>query len=130
MDSAAFLGEPVNENLVPPPMDATPIRLIRASAGNTVKLIPVSEVICLEAADKYVNVVSSRGESQVRMSLRELAARLEGIELVQIHRGVMVNMARMDSATRDELVFYNLRLHGLAKTIKVSRAFSHLFRPM
>jgi DNA-binding LytR/AlgR family response regulator len=106
------------------------IRLIRASAGNTVKLIPVSEVICLEASDKYVNVVSSRGESQVRMSLRELAARLDGIELVQIHRSVMVNLARMDSATRDELGHYNLRLQGLAKTIKVSRAFNHLFRPM
>jgi DNA-binding LytR/AlgR family response regulator len=128
VDSAALLVEP--ETVLPPPMDLEPIRLIRASAGNTIKLIPVSEVICLEAADKYVNVVTSRGESQVRMSLRELSVRLRGIELVQIHRGVMVNMARMDSATRDELGFYNLRLHGLAKTIKVSRAFSHLFRPM
>ena len=106
------------------------IRVIRAAAGNTVKLIPVSEVICLEAADKYVTVVSSRGESQVRMSLRELAERLRGLELVQIHRGVLVNLARMDSATRDELGHYNLRLHGLAKTLKVSRAFAHLFRPM
>jgi DNA-binding LytR/AlgR family response regulator len=113
-----------------PMADPEPIRLIRASVGNTVKLIPVSEVICLEASDKYVNVITSRGESQVRMSLRELAARLSGIELVQVHRGVMVNLARMDFATRDELGFYNLRLHGLARTIKVSRAFSHLFRPM
>jgi DNA-binding LytR/AlgR family response regulator len=106
------------------------IRIIRASAGNTIKLIPVSEIICLEAADKYVNVVSSRGESQVRMPLRELASRLQGIELVQIHRGVMVNVARMDSATRDEFGHYNLRLQGLSKTLKVSRAFNHLFRPM
>lgn len=106
------------------------IRVIRAAVGNTVRLIPVSEVICLEAADKYVTVVSSRGESQVRMSLKELAARLTGIELVQIHRGVLVNLARMDSATRDELGHYNLRLLGLEKTLKVSRAFNHLFRPM
>jgi DNA-binding LytR/AlgR family response regulator len=106
------------------------IRMIRAAAGNTVKLIPVSEVICLEAADKYVTVVSSRGESQVRMPLKELATRLAGIELVQIHRSVMVNLARMDSATRDELGHYNLRLQGLEKTLKVSRAFNHLFRPM
>ncbi len=128
MDSAALHLE--QETLAPPAMDLEPIRLIRASAGNTIRLIAVGEVICLEAADKYVNVVTSRGECQVRMSLRELAARLQGIELVQIHRGVMVNLARMDYATRDELGFYNLRLHGLAKTIKVSRAFSHLFRPM
>ena len=106
------------------------IRVIRAAVGNTVKLIPASEVICLEASDKYVTVVSSRGESQVRMSLKELATRLCGIELVQIHRSVLVNLARMESATRDELGHYNLRLLGLGKTLKVSRAFNHLFRPM
>src|SRR5689334_532614 len=49
------------------PASPQPIRLIRASAGNTVRLIPVSEVICLEAADKYVTVVTATGESQVRM---------------------------------------------------------------
>jgi DNA-binding LytR/AlgR family response regulator len=107
-----------------------PIRLIRAAVGNTVRLIPVQDIICLEAADKYVTVVTAHGESQVRMPLRELAARLAGIELVQIHRSVLVNAARMVSATRDELGHYNLTLRGLEKTVKVSRAFSHLFRPM
>jgi len=107
-----------------------PIRLIRASAGNTVRLIRVDEVICLVAADKYVTVVTAAGESQVRMPLRELAARLAGIELLQIHRSTLVNAACMVSATRDELGHYNLSLNGLDKPMKVSRAFSHLFRPM
>jgi DNA-binding LytR/AlgR family response regulator len=107
-----------------------PIRLIRAAVGNTVRLIPVQDVICLEAADKYVTVVTASGESQVRIPLRELATRLSGIELVQIHRSVLVNAARMVSATRDELGHYNLTLRGLDKPVKVSRAFSHLFRPM
>jgi DNA-binding LytR/AlgR family response regulator len=107
-----------------------PIRLIRAAVGNTVRLIPVQDVICLEAADKYVTVVTASGESQVRIPLRELATRLSGIELVQIHRSVLVNAARMVSAQRDELGHYNLTLRGLDKPVKVSRAFSHLFRPM
>ena len=106
------------------------IRVIRAAVGNTVHLIPVGEVICLEAADKYVTVVSTVGEWQVRIPLRELATRLSGIELVQIHRSVLVNAARMVSATRDELGVYNLTLRGLERTVKVSRAFSRLFRPM
>lgn len=112
------------------PSPPEPIRLIRASAGNTVRLIPVSEVICLAAADKYVTVVTAAGESQVRMPLKELATRLAGIELLQIHRSVMVNAERMVSATRDELGHYNLTLRGLDKPVKVSRACSHLFRPM
>ena len=106
------------------------IKVIRASVGNTVRMIPVADVICLEAADKYVTVVTPGGEALVRMSLRELAERLDGIELVQVHRGVMVNAACMASATRDELGHLALRLRGLDRTVKVSRAFAHLFRPM
>jgi DNA-binding LytR/AlgR family response regulator len=106
------------------------VRIIRASIGNTVRMIPVADVICLEAADKYVTVVTGNGDALVRMSLRELAARLDGIELVQVHRGVMVNANCMASATRDELGHLTLRLRGLERGVKVSRAFAHLFRPM
>ena len=106
------------------------VRIIRASVGSTVRMIPVNEVLCLEAADKYVTVVTAGGEALVRMSLRELAARLDGIELVQVHRGVMVNAACMASATRDEFGHYTLKLRGLERPVKVSRAFGHLFRPM
>jgi DNA-binding LytR/AlgR family response regulator len=106
------------------------VRIIRASVGATVRMIPVADVICLEASDKYVTVVTSTGEALVRMSLRELAARLDGIELVQVHRGVMVNATCMESVTRDELGHLALRLRGLKRPVKVSRAFAHLFRPM
>lgn len=126
---AALFGR-VQSISAPPQADAERVRIIRASAGNTVRMIPVQEVICLEAADKYVTVVTSAGETLVRMSLRELASRLEGIELVQVHRGTLVNAACMASATRDEMGHYSLKLRGLERTVKVSRAFAHLFRPM
>lgn len=106
------------------------IKLIRAGVGNTVRMIPVSEVICLEAADKYVNVITATGDALVRMSLRELASRLDGAEFVQVHRSVMVNAGYMASATRNELGHYTLKLRGTPRTVKVSRAFAHLFRPM
>lgn len=127
-DMAALFGRV--QSLSPPPESAERIRVIRASVGNTVRMIPAAEVICLEAADKYVTVVTAGAEALVRMSLRELAARLEGIELVQVHRGTLVNAACMSSATRDELGHYTLRLRGLDRPVKVSRAFAHLFRPM
>jgi DNA-binding LytR/AlgR family response regulator len=112
------------------PAPSERIRIIRASVGNTVRMIPVAEVICLEAADKYVTVVTASGEALVRLSLRELASRLDGIELVQVHRGTLVNAACMMSATRDELGHFSLKLSGLERPVKVSRAFAHLFRPM
>lgn len=127
-DMAALFGR--LQSLSEAPADGERIRVIRASVGKTVRMIPASEVVCLVAADKYVTVVTAGAEALVRMSLRELAARLDGVELVQVHRGTLVNAACMTSATRDELGHYALTLRGLDRPVKVSRAFSHLFRPM
>lgn len=118
------------QSLSEPPAGGDRIRTIRASVGSTVRMIAASDVICLEAADKYVTVVTADTEALVRMSLRELAARLDGIDLVQVHRGTLVNAACMTIATRDDLGHYTLRLRGLDRPIRVSRAFAHLFRPM
>jgi DNA-binding LytR/AlgR family response regulator len=128
-EAASLCGQ-VQTILAPITVGQERIRIIRASSGNTVRMIPVADVICLEAADKYVTVVTANGEALVRMSLRELATRLDGVELVQVHRGVMVNASCMTTATRNELGHLSLRLRGLAREVKVSRAFAHLFRPM
>lgn len=106
------------------------ITVIRAGVGNTVRMIPVSEVICFEATEKYVNVVTATGEALVRMSLRELLTRIDASAFMQVHRSVLVNTSTILSATRDENGHYSLAVRGLKRTIKVSRAFGYLFRPM
>lgn len=106
------------------------IKVIRAGVGNTVRMIPVGDVICLEATDKYVNVITADSEALVRMSLREIAARIDGSDFTQVHRSVLVNTRHIVSATRDELGHYSLTVRGLKRRVKVSRAFAHLFRPM
>jgi DNA-binding LytR/AlgR family response regulator len=116
------------------PEDAGPaterIRVIRAGQGTRVRMIPLAEVVYFEAADKYVNVVTEGGAALVRLSLRELAARVEGVEFLQVHRSVLVNHERILGAERDEAGHYWLTLRGWPRPLKVSRAFSHLFRPM
>ena len=106
------------------------IKVIRAGVGNTVRMIPVTEVICLEAAEKYVNVVTAQGEALVRMSLRDLASRIDAADFTQVHRGVLVNTHCIVSATREENGSYSLCVRGLQRSLKVSRAFGHLFRAM
>jgi DNA-binding LytR/AlgR family response regulator len=106
------------------------IKVIRAGVGNTVRMIPVADVVCFEATEKYVNVVTPAGEALVRMSLRELMARIDSPDFIQVHRSVMVNSNAIVSATRDENGHYSLTLRGLQRPLKVSRAFGHLFRPM
>jgi DNA-binding LytR/AlgR family response regulator len=106
------------------------IKVIRAGVGNTVRMIAVADVVCFEATEKYVNVVTPTGEALVRMSLRELMARIDSTDFIQVHRSVMVNASCIVSATRDENGHYSLSLRGLQRPLKVSRAFGHLFRPM
>jgi DNA-binding LytR/AlgR family response regulator len=106
------------------------IKVIRAGVGNTVRMIPVADVVCFEATEKYVNVVTPTGEALVRMSLRELMARIDSTDFIQVHRSVMVNSNAILSATRDENGHYSLSVRGLQRLLKVSRAFGHLFRPM
>ena len=106
------------------------IKVIRAGVGNTVRMIPVADVVCFEATEKYVNVVTPTGEALVRMSLRELMARIDSTDFIQVHRSVMVNSSAIVSATRDENGHYSLAVRGLQRPLKVSRAFGHLFRPM
>jgi DNA-binding LytR/AlgR family response regulator len=106
------------------------IRVLRAGVGNTVRMIPVVDVVCFEATEKYVNVVTPTGEALVRMSLRELMARIDAADFVQVHRSIVVNANRIVSATRDENGHYSLSVQGLQRPLKVSRAFGHLFRPM
>lgn len=106
------------------------ITVIRAGVGNTVRMIPVSDVICFEATEKYVNVVTAAGEALVRMSLRELMTRIDATGFMQVHRSVLVNSNSILSATRDENGHYSLNMRGLQRPLKVSRAFGHLFRAM
>lgn len=106
------------------------IKVIRAGVGNTVRMIPVADVVCFEATEKYVNVVTPTGEALVRMSLRELMARIDATDFIQVHRSVMVNANAILSATRDENGHYSLAVRGLQRPLRVSRAFGHLFRPM
>jgi len=106
------------------------IKVIRAGVGNTVRMIPLAEVVCFEATEKYVKVVTTAGEALVRMSLRELMASIDSEDFIQVHRSVLVNSSCIVSATRDENGHYSLSVRGLQRPLKVSRAFSHLFRPM
>ena len=126
----AALMQRMQSIAAPPAEPAERIKVIRAGVGNTVRMIPVADVVCFEATEKYVNVVTPSGEALVRMSLRELMARVDSTDFIQVHRSVMVNANAILSATRDENGHYSLAVRGLQRPLKVSRAFGHLFRPM
>lgn len=106
------------------------LTIIRAAVGNQIRMIPVNEVIYLEAADKYVNVVTAEHESLIRTSLKELLPQLDHNQFWQIHRGTVVNAQCIQAAIRDESGKLSLKLRGRGESLAVSRVFAHLFRQM
>ena len=110
--------------------DQAPLRVIRAAVGDSVQLIPVDQIHYLQALDKYVQVVSSRGEALLRQPLRELLARLDPTRFVQIHRGTVVNLERVIRASRDDHGRLMLTLADCSERLVVSRLYAHHFKPM
>jgi DNA-binding LytR/AlgR family response regulator len=108
---------------------ATPIRQVRAAAGDSVKLIPLEDVCYFQAADKYTTVVTAGGEDLIRTPLKELAPQLPEI-FQQVHRGTIVNLDEVASAVRDEAGRVALRLRHRKETLAVSRVYADLFRAM
>ncbi len=106
------------------------LRFIKALVGQEVRIIPVDEVIYLEATDKYVNVVSAGGEALIRTSLRELIQQLDPDRFWQIHRGTVVNIDCVASAVTQSLGRLSLKLRNRSESLPVARQYAHLFKQM
>ncbi|MFD1561205.1 LytR/AlgR family response regulator transcription factor [Paraburkholderia silviterrae] len=109
---------------------AEPLRMIQASAGNTITMVPVDDVLYFEAADKYVRVVTAQREHLIRLSLRELLLRLDPQRFWQIHRGTVVCADAIVSASRDEAGKLTLELRGHPALLSVSRLYAERFKGM
>ena len=106
------------------------LRWIRASLGETVRQIPVDDVLYFQAQDKYVSVYTREGELLIRTPLSELQAQLDPDEFWQIHRSTIVNVKRIVATTRDVMGKTMVMLKDSKTELQVSRAYAHLFKQM
>ena len=109
---------------------AAPLRVIQASVGAAIHMVPVDEVLYFEAADKYVRVVTAEREHLIRLSLRELLPQLDADRFWQIHRGTVVRSDAIASALRDEAGKVILTLRAHKDKLPVSRLYAHLFKAL
>lgn len=114
----------------PPPQTFTPLRMLTASQGVATHIIPLEEVVYLEAADKYVRVLTAEREYLIRTPLKELLPRLDPEAFWQVHRAVIVRADAIAQAQRDEQGRLWLRLRERPERLGVSRLYAHRFRPM
>lgn len=107
-----------------------PLKVIQASVGTSIRMVPVDEVLYFEAADKYVRVLTAGHEYLIRTPLKELLPQLDTQVFWQIHRGTVVRAASIDTVLRDEAGKMSLTLHGSADKLPISRLYAHLFKAM
>ena len=100
------------------------------SNGNTIRMVPVADVLLLQAADKYVRVVTAAGEHLLRTPLKDLLPQLDADAFWQIHRATVVRADAIDTVQRDEAGRLHLTLRGLAEPLVVSRLYAHRFKAM
>ena len=106
------------------------IRWISASAGDSVRMFGIDEVLFFQAQEKYVRVVAGSGEGVIRTPLKDLLAGLDPDAFWQVHRGTVVRVQAIDRVSKNELGRHSLSLKGHAERLPVSGAFLHRFRGM
>ncbi len=109
---------------------AEPLRHIQAAVGATLHLVPVSDVQCFLADDKYVQVLTSERSWLVRTPMRELAQRLDPKDFVQIHRGCVVRWDAIQRVVREDTGRLLVYLRGREQPQVVSRSHAHHFKAM
>ena len=114
----------------PPEPPAAPLQLIQVSVGNSIRMVPLAQVVYFEAADKYVRVLTEGHEYLIRTPLKELLPQLDPRQFWQVHRGTVVRADAIDSVTRDEAGKLHLALRGRAEKLAVSRLYAHLFKAL
>ena len=106
------------------------LRHLQVGVGDAIVMVPLEEVVYLEAADKYVRVLTADQEYLVRISLRELLPQLDAQRFWQVHRGHIVHVDAIDRVHRDESGKLTLRLRHRPEKLAVRRMYGHLFRAM
>jgi DNA-binding LytR/AlgR family response regulator len=111
------------------------LRWVRASVGQTVRLIPVDDIDFLRSEEKYTTIAwrddtHQPREAVVRMPLKELLPQLDASQFAQVHRSVVVNMRAISHVTRGANETADIHLKGREEVLPVSRSYLHLFRQM
>jgi DNA-binding LytR/AlgR family response regulator len=116
--------------------DTAPAHLqwIRASVGQTVRMIAVDDIDFLRSDEKYTRIAwrdeRKPAEALIRTPLKDLAAQLDAAQFAQVHRSVVVNLRAISHVTRGESETAQIHLKGRGDVLPVSRGYVHLFRQM
>lgn len=106
------------------------LKWIKASVGQTLRLIPIEDVLFFQAGDKYTLVATKDVDALIRTPIKDILEGIDGEKYWQIHRSTIVNASAIESVSRDFRGQASIKVKGRKETLPVSRPFSHLFKQM
>jgi len=106
------------------------LQWIRATVGQSLRLIPVADVLFFQSDEKYTRVVTADAEALIKTPIRELMDGLDPEVFWQIHRSTLVNVSAIAAVTRDFRGQAHVKVRGKEESLVVSRIYSHLFKQM
>ena len=116
--------------------DSAPASLqwIRASAGQTVRMIAVDDIDFLRSDEKYTRIAwrdeGKPAEALIRTPLKDLLPQLDPTRFAQVHRAVVVNLRAIGHVVRGDNETAQIHLKARSDVLPVSRNYLHLFRQM
>ena len=107
-----------------------PLQWIQASVGQSLRLIPVEDVLFFQSDEKYTRVQTAQFEALIKKPIKELIEELDAERFWQIHRATLVNAQAITSVTRDFRGRQIVTVNGHPEKLEVSRTYTHLFKQM
>lgn len=102
---------------------------IQASVGNSLHFVTVDEILFFKSDSRYTRVVTERGEYFVRKTIKELSDELNPTDFLQVSRGAVVNLRKVDTVTRADGQM-EIRLRASSERLFVSPGYQSAFRQM
>ena len=103
---------------------------IQATAGNTLRFVPIDEIACFRSDGKYTRVCAANGDALIRKPLAALLEHLDPERFWRIHRGIIVNVDRIDRVMRDRDGLMTVIMRDSQASLPVSKSHQHQFRGM
>lgn len=110
--------------------DSKKLTWIKTTRQGDIYLIDPKDVFYFQAEDKYTTVVTEDNEYHIRMSIKELAKKLDDQQFWQIHRSTLVNSKCIDKVNKEFSGRMYAYLKNIDKRLQVSRSFAGIFKQM
>lgn len=117
------------EALAQPKAEPKYLRWIQASVGNLLRLITTDEIYFFQADAKYTRVVTAHAEALIRKPIKDLMDELNPDDFIQVNRGAIVNLRRVESIYRSD-GHMEVRLRDRDGRLTVSVGYQAAFRQL